>query len=274
MLPLCEQVDQEGWRQYKKLQEQLEQDRQEMNALTTAFVDHRAQAAADTLVAALALSACVQPHPPAQQGCKEHASALGIGHVIPSLVSVCEGCQSWHVSPLAVMKALKTWHIVSLSVRESCNSSQVRTTHQASSSEWHMCTKEYKKTLKRKGCMAGVGTLYQQTRNPAKRKVCVGLVGYPLQEQCGLPWVAGLDLSSTDTDMINLAPALVVKRLDPPEDLQDQADLQAAPPSFYLCLLADNRCPLHACIHTVVALLWPAPIPACMQSCGSPTAPH
>lgn len=51
----------------------------------------------------------------------------------------------------------------------------------------------------------------------------------------------GLDLTSTDTDMLNLAPALVVKRLDPPEDTQDPADPQASPPSFYLCLLSDNR---------------------------------
>ncbi len=51
----------------------------------------------------------------------------------------------------------------------------------------------------------------------------------------------GLDLTSTDTDMLNLAPALVVKRLDPPEDTQDPADPQALPPSFYLCLLSDNR---------------------------------
>ena len=62
-----------------------------------------------------------------------------------------------------------------------------------------------------------------------------------VQEKCGLPWVIGLDLTSTDTDMLNLAPALVVKRLDPPEDTQDPADPQALPPSFYLCLLSDNR---------------------------------
>ena len=62
-----------------------------------------------------------------------------------------------------------------------------------------------------------------------------------LQEKCGLPWVVGLDLTSTDTDMFNLAPALVVKRLDPPEDMEDPLDPQHPPSSFYLCLLADNR---------------------------------
>ncbi|KAL0037105.1 hypothetical protein WJX79_000589 [Trebouxia sp. C0005] len=102
-------VDEAGWRDFKKLQEQLEQDKRDMKALTEAFIDHRAQTAADTL------------------------------------------------------------------------------------------------------------------------------------EKCGLPWVIGLDLTSTDTDMLNLAPALVVKRLDPPEDTQDPADPQASPPSFYLCLLSDNR---------------------------------
>ena len=67
------------------------------------------------------------------------------------------------------------------------------------------------------------------------------LVAWSMQDKCGLPWVVGLDLTGTDTDMLNLAPALAVKRLDPPEDPEDPADPQAAPQSFYLCLLADNR---------------------------------
>ncbi|KAL0028996.1 hypothetical protein WJX77_010606 [Trebouxia sp. C0004] len=102
-------VDAAGWRDFMKLQEQLEQDKRDMKVLTEAFIDHRAQTAADTLA------------------------------------------------------------------------------------------------------------------------------------KCGLPWVIGLDLTTTDTDMLNLAPALVVKRLDPPEDTQDPAEPQAAPSSFYLCLLSDNR---------------------------------
>ena len=44
------QVDESAWREFQKLKEQLEQDKRDMAALTTAFVDHRAQTAADTLV--------------------------------------------------------------------------------------------------------------------------------------------------------------------------------------------------------------------------------
>lgn len=44
------QVDEAGWRDFKKLQEQLEQDKRDMKVLTEAFMDHRAQTAADTLV--------------------------------------------------------------------------------------------------------------------------------------------------------------------------------------------------------------------------------
>lgn len=61
------------------------------------------------------------------------------------------------------------------------------------------------------------------------------------QERLGLPWVVGLDLTAADTDMFNLAPAVVVKRLDPPEDASDPADPQNVPQSYYVCLLADNR---------------------------------
>lgn len=62
-----------------------------------------------------------------------------------------------------------------------------------------------------------------------------------VQEKCGLPWVVGLDLSTTDTDMLNMVPALAVKRLDPPEDLEDPSTSADAPPTYYLCLMADNR---------------------------------
>lgn len=50
MYGLLVQVDEAGWRDFKKLQEQLEQDKRDMKALTEAFIDHRAQTAADTLV--------------------------------------------------------------------------------------------------------------------------------------------------------------------------------------------------------------------------------
>ena len=44
------QADEAAWREFQKLKEQLEQDKRDMAALTAAFVDHRAQTAADTLV--------------------------------------------------------------------------------------------------------------------------------------------------------------------------------------------------------------------------------
>lgn len=44
------QVDEAAWREFQKLKEQLEQDKRDMAALTSAFVEHRAQTAADTLV--------------------------------------------------------------------------------------------------------------------------------------------------------------------------------------------------------------------------------
>lgn len=47
---VSEQVDEAGWREFKKLQEQMEQDKRDMKALTIAFIQHRAQTAADTLV--------------------------------------------------------------------------------------------------------------------------------------------------------------------------------------------------------------------------------
>ena len=62
-----------------------------------------------------------------------------------------------------------------------------------------------------------------------------------MQEKCGLPWVVGLDLTTTDTDMLNLVSALAVKRLDPPEDLENPPTSADAPPTYYLCLMADNR---------------------------------
>ena len=53
--------------------------------------------------------------------------------------------------------------------------------------------------------------------------------------------MVGLDLSSSDTDMARLSPAVAVKRLDPPEDAVDPTDPEADPSSFYLCLMDDNR---------------------------------
>ena len=66
-------------------------------------------------------------------------------------------------------------------------------------------------------------------------------LGVGMQEKCGLPWVVGLDLSTTDTDMLSMVSALAVKRLDPPEDLEDPSTPADAPPTYYLCLMADNR---------------------------------
>ena len=68
-----------------------------------------------------------------------------------------------------------------------------------------------------------------------------------MQEYFGLPWVVGLDLSSSDTDMSHLAPAVAVKRLDPPEDAVDPNDPEADPTSYYLCLMDDNRHNLQPC---------------------------
>lgn len=47
---MCVQVDAAAWREFQKLKEQLEQEKRDMTALTAAFIDHRAQAAADSLV--------------------------------------------------------------------------------------------------------------------------------------------------------------------------------------------------------------------------------
>ena len=63
-----------------------------------------------------------------------------------------------------------------------------------------------------------------------------------VQEQSDLPWVVSLDLTSSDVDTKHLSPALVVSRIDPPEDEMHPDEPQSEPPSFYLCLLADNRC--------------------------------
>ena len=65
MYGLSVQVDEAGWRDFKKLQEQLEQDKRDMKVLTEAFIDYRAQTAADTLVRAkscIALCATSQHH--------------------------------------------------------------------------------------------------------------------------------------------------------------------------------------------------------------------
>lgn len=64
------------------------------------------------------------------------------------------------------------------------------------------------------------------------------------QEAAGLPWVVGLDLTGTNMDMFNLAPALALKKLEPPEDeeqAQSEQGGQESTPSYYLCLSADNR---------------------------------
>ena len=78
-----------------------------------------------------------------------------------------------------------------------------------------------------------------------------------MQDKCGLPWVVGLDLTTTDTDMLNLVSALAVKRLDPPEDLEDPPTSADAPPTYYLCVMADNRQahPSVACRQAAHALL-------------------
>ena len=62
------------------------------------------------------------------------------------------------------------------------------------------------------------------------------------QEAAGLPWVVGLDLTGTAIDMFILAPALALKKLDPPEE-EEQAEQagQQTDSSYYLCLSADNR---------------------------------
>lgn len=48
-----EQVDEAAWRDFQKLREQLDQDKRDMAVLTAAFVEHRAQTAADSLVCLL-----------------------------------------------------------------------------------------------------------------------------------------------------------------------------------------------------------------------------
>ncbi|KAL3144002.1 hypothetical protein ABBQ32_003810 [Trebouxia sp. C0010 RCD-2024] len=76
-------------------------------------------------------------------------------------------------------------------------------------------------------------------------------------EKCGLPWVVGLDLTTTDTDMLNLASALAVKRLDPPTDLEEPPTPGEAPPTYYLCLMADNRLVLATSKHIAGVLEGP-----------------
>ncbi len=71
------QVDEAGWRDFKKLQEQLEQDKRDMKVLTEAFIDHRSQTAADTLV-------CVKPCN-ALRATSQHLTAVG-KHTAPGLM--------------------------------------------------------------------------------------------------------------------------------------------------------------------------------------------
>lgn len=85
-----------------------------------------------------------------------------------------------------------------------------------------------------------------------------------MQEKCGLPWVVALDLTTTDTVMLNLASALVVKRLDPPADLEDPPTPAETPPTYYLCLMTDNRYPMTA------SCIAPRPFPPS----PSPPFPH
>ena len=47
------QVDEAAWREFQNLKEQLEQDKRDMAVLTAAFIEHRAQTAADSLVCLL-----------------------------------------------------------------------------------------------------------------------------------------------------------------------------------------------------------------------------
>lgn len=44
------QVDEAAWREFQKLKEQLDQEKRDTALLTAAFIDHRAQTAADSLV--------------------------------------------------------------------------------------------------------------------------------------------------------------------------------------------------------------------------------
>ena len=47
---MMQQVDEAEWREFKKLQEQLDQSKRDMKVLTDSFIQHRAQTATDTLV--------------------------------------------------------------------------------------------------------------------------------------------------------------------------------------------------------------------------------
>lgn len=53
------QVDEAAWREFQKLKEQLDQEKRDTALLTAAFIDHRAQTAADSLVCIL-LPVCDQ----------------------------------------------------------------------------------------------------------------------------------------------------------------------------------------------------------------------
>ncbi|KAL3143998.1 hypothetical protein ABBQ32_003806 [Trebouxia sp. C0010 RCD-2024] len=70
----------------------------------------------------------------------------------------------------------------------------------------------------------------------------------------GLPWVVGLDLTTTDT---NVASALAVKRLDPPADLEEIPTPGHATPTYYLCLMADSRLVLAISMHIAGVLEGP-----------------
>ena len=55
------QVDAHQWQQYQKLEGKLEAAKRDMQSLTRAFVDHRAQTAAETLVGTAHLPLLVIP---------------------------------------------------------------------------------------------------------------------------------------------------------------------------------------------------------------------
>ena len=83
------QVDEAAWRDFQKLREQLDQHKRDMLALTTAFVEYRAQAAADTLV-------CPTP-PPLPPFARAIASAIASA-IAPAIVSAIAPVLPLHLS--------------------------------------------------------------------------------------------------------------------------------------------------------------------------------
>ena len=165
-----------------------------MAALTAAFVQHRAQTAAATLVC------------PLSPACKQSVYCF-----VTQVACLCLQCTAINIPSYkhrVAVTFLPCYHRVT-----------------AVSSLWYHVL-----PVRCYQCKAGV--------LPA---IYWCGIGVGLQEKCGLPWVVGLDLTTTDTDMLNLVSALAVKRLDPPEDLEDPPTSADAPSTYYLCLMADNR---------------------------------